>query len=305
MPDHLALAAKRDTGTVIVACDGWRAPHFRVHSCGHAYQLDPERHDHFDWSAMRPLAQVRVVLRGTAVLSVGESSRTLGRGGTACLILPARDLRVHAAELPLEYLWVQLTGQPALGLLAEATREVGVAQQIDPAGPAVRSLRRLIRAAADDRVGRGAFEWSDLVYDVLSKWWREMLGAEARRAAAARGVAGRPLPDELARRPPDRLESPVSSAVLARSPRTVKELAARLGYSRSHLSGVISRSWHEPPGRVLRRDRMQLAAEMLAQGHSVTATARACGYASHQTFSRAFRRHFGHLPSKAPPTAGG
>lgn len=77
----------------------------------------------------------------------------------------------------------------------------------------------------------------------------------------------------------------------------VAELAHRLSIGRSHLSRLFMRFGGSSPAAYATRHRLAQAADLLAAGTSVGATAAACGYADAFGFSKAFRRHYGVPPS--------
>jgi AraC-like DNA-binding protein len=293
---HRRLHERRDTGTLGVPGDGWKPQHIRPQACGHAYQIEQEPVAHLDWAAMQPHGQLRFYLGGSIEVDVAGRRITLTGGDLLSLPLPVRDVRLRIRQLPLEYLWIQVTGEPATQLVADVVAELGLVQHLSVKGPTCRKLRSFV-AKVQRAESADPFVWSSVTYDLLMTWWQE--GCEAaetsRRAAGLTGDGSNRSPLPLAKATGTSL--PTSSRVLDAPPKTVQEMADRLGYSRSHLSAVVSRTWHESPGQVLRRDRLQRAAEMLQRGETVKAAAAACGYASHQAFSRAYSKHFGHLPS--------
>ncbi len=81
-------------------------------------------------------------------------------------------------------------------------------------------------------------------------------------------------------------------------PWTLAELAREVGASRSSLSEKFTEIVGQPPMQYLLRWRMQVAASRLADGTAkLYAIARAVGYESESTFSRAFKREVGLSPA--------
>ncbi len=80
--------------------------------------------------------------------------------------------------------------------------------------------------------------------------------------------------------------------------RSVKDLAAELGLSRSHLSTRLRKRWGLPPARLLRERRLKQAADLLAgRGELPLETvAASAGYRSASGFLRAFKARFGLTP---------
>jgi AraC family transcriptional regulator len=78
---------------------------------------------------------------------------------------------------------------------------------------------------------------------------------------------------------------------------SLASLAARAGLSAFHLHRVFSATAGETPKQYTLRLRLGRAAAMLLTGNdSVLNVALACGFQSHEAFSRAFRRRFGMTP---------
>lgn len=89
---------------------------------------------------------------------------------------------------------------------------------------------------------------------------------------------------------------------------SLASLAGKAGLSRYHLHRVFTAVTGETPKRLTSRLRLSRAAAMLlTSADSVLDVALACGFESHEVFSRAFRRRFGMSPSgyRARSFAGG
>ncbi len=79
---------------------------------------------------------------------------------------------------------------------------------------------------------------------------------------------------------------------------TVRELAARVHYSPSHVRTLFRTACGEPLGKSRRRRRLDAVAARLALGPArLLPLARAAGYASIEALNRAFKRRFGRAPS--------
>ena len=82
----------------------------------------------------------------------------------------------------------------------------------------------------------------------------------------------------------------------------VDALAEAVGLSRRQLERRLKETLEETPAALLRRLRMERAAQLLEAGAmTVQEVAAAVGYRSASHFARAFREHFGHLPTEHPP----
>jgi AraC family transcriptional regulator len=79
---------------------------------------------------------------------------------------------------------------------------------------------------------------------------------------------------------------------------SLARLAKRSGWSTFHVQRVFRRTVGETPKRYTLRLRLEgAAANLLTRRETVTQIARASGFASHEVFTRAFRRHFGSTPT--------
>lgn len=78
---------------------------------------------------------------------------------------------------------------------------------------------------------------------------------------------------------------------------SLESLARQYGYSPFHFHRFFSNVIGETPKRHVERLRLERAAYKLAiTGESVLSVALSVGFRSHETFSRAFKRAFGHTP---------
>src|SRR5262245_5445303 len=81
-------------------------------------------------------------------------------------------------------------------------------------------------------------------------------------------------------------------------------LATRAGWSPFHLHRAFRRMVGETPKQYTLRLRLEgAAARLLASDDSIVDVALAAGFASHEVFTRAFRRHFGKTPAAYRSTA--
>jgi AraC family transcriptional regulator len=85
---------------------------------------------------------------------------------------------------------------------------------------------------------------------------------------------------------------------------SVAELAATVDRSPSHFARTFATATGESPRRHVERLRLERAARMLVtRDATVLEIALDCGYANHETFTRAFVRRFGLTPSRWRATA--
>lgn len=89
-----------------------------------------------------------------------------------------------------------------------------------------------------------------------------------------------------------------------RRPWKISELARRAGISRRSFNTHFRRVFGMSASEYLRRRRLEQAREaMIEQGISVNEAAYNAGYGNPANFATAFRKHFGHAPSKSRPSA--
>jgi AraC family transcriptional regulator len=83
------------------------------------------------------------------------------------------------------------------------------------------------------------------------------------------------------------------------------DLAARIGYSVQHFARLFRSLTGETPADYIQKRRLTEAARrILVESESVSTIARNSGWADYETFSRAFKRHFGICPSRARNATG-
>jgi PAS domain S-box-containing protein len=78
---------------------------------------------------------------------------------------------------------------------------------------------------------------------------------------------------------------------------TAARLAAEFHLSLRSVQQMLAEDGRSPATEI-RRQRLELASSLIAQGSSVSHAARTSGFADPGTFNRAFRRHFGVPPSE-------
>ncbi|WP_404423316.1 helix-turn-helix transcriptional regulator [Nibricoccus sp. IMCC34717] len=261
------------------AGDRWQGPHFRPIGLGvHCHRRGhPLATDDLALSAIEQQFSWRLTLRGQAWLEIGERRWLIEPGTVFASALP-RNARIvpRRDSLPWEYLYVNLCGRRALDACQWLVKEFGMLQRLSLDGGLVESTQVLITGLSSSPAW-DEHRWSEETYRWFHTWWRE-----AEKQTGSRMI----LDDE-----------PSSSRLIGLSCGTVKEFAARLGYSPSHLSRKVSAMWNKTPGRALRRARLDEAARLLvAEDLSVEEISRVVGYSSSGSLVRAFRREFGVSP---------
>lgn len=209
------------------------------------------------------------------------------RPGRAVLILPHQLHHYADIRPPLRWLFVTFE-QDTLAWRALFNRQAA----LHPDQEAL--VARLLALSADPRPE--AAERLGLVLALLLGELAERALPAPDQRAAGPDAARTDLLGEVNRILYDRLEDPPGIAALA----------AELGLSPSHLRWQIRRSLGLSLGQYMLRVRLNQARMLLRDPRlAVAQVARRCGFASPQSFSRAFRRMDGRPPRAARRPAGG
>jgi len=174
--------------------------------------------------------------------------------------------------------WLQLSGgiQDWAGALQQ---EFGPVLRMEPKGEAGTILRGLV-SDVQQGIWRDRLYLAESATQLLLALYREQVGG---RQGVDPVAYGRHL-----------LETQY------RSSRNLKEWAEAIGVTREHFTREFRARYGETPAAFLRRLRLEHANHLLKTHHlTLTDIAAASGFASEQTFHRAFGRHFGYPPGKA------
>ena len=101
-----------------------------------------------------------------------------------------------------------------------------------------------------------------------------------------------PLPRYLLQRVVERMHLELASDL------TLSKLASESGYSRAHFLRMFRVATGQTPHQYLLELRLERAKQLINKdSSSLTEIAASCGFASHTSFSKAFRRRFSMTPS--------
>ncbi|MGA0333656.1 MAG: AraC family transcriptional regulator [Kiritimatiellia bacterium] len=177
-------------------------------------------------------------------------------------------------DLPYGLCWILLTGGAGLhSLVREIRWRFGSVLQMSEKGEAAELLRR---CHEDFVSGNFRDRWfmAENVYRLLFALYREQVA----------GIQG---------------NDPVSYGrylleTQFRSPRNLKEWVGEIGITREHFTREFHARYGESPAGFLRRLRLEHARGLL-RNHTLSLqdVAQASGFASAQTFHRAYKNHFG------------
>lgn len=267
------------TITVLIPRDTLEGPYYRLLACGVDYGKGP-------WPAMSFFEDASGIYGGWIYVLSGsiryaiDGHRHKVEAGQALVNHrpePGHLLR-PVLDQPLHVLWINVGGEPAMTMFDYLRRKYGQIQDIPMKSEPIRLAKKLIRLANAESQRPPHF-WSMKIFEWLSAWWR--CADEFHRPIDRQILVTRP------------------SRVLSEIPKTVKEFAAELGYSRAYLTRKLSKRWDDTPARVLRRLRLEEAERLLrTTTMGLQEVAAKCGYSSTISFSKAFR-----LKYKQPPGA--
>lgn len=254
---------------------------------GHFYRLlkaglfhRPERGPHDNaLNTMEYTGVWMLTLGGEARFELGRQAVSLTRGTIVCFNQPSftrwRTVRETGRwdRLVLYFTW-----EIAMGYFNYLQKNYGGMVDLPSRDcPPVRTALRLV-AMSRSRRRWSAHAWSRTTFRFLTEWHRLLEGRRRR--------GGRP-----------HLMPIREASLVSYTPRTIRRFAERLGYSRPYLSARLRRQWDAPPGRVMRRLRLDEAAMILrGTNRDVATIARRVGFHSVSSFCRAFRRRFGDSP---------
>ena len=249
-----------------------------------------ERHLHTDyfWDNRTRRAEGGLVLQRTLSGSAGfypdpNSPRIIEVGKNRAMLFrhgEATRYGLHpAARLPYHCEYLVFTPDGGAGELFDGIREqFGPVIPLDPEGPPARFMQGFVEdqraPRPPDRIAR-----AERLYLLLLSLQREL----SRETRAHDPVAyGKHL-----------LETQF------RSPANLKEWCAQLDMSREHFTRVFHQRYGQTPAAYLRRLRLRHARSLLFTGNmNLTDLAAASGFASVQTFTRAYRNTYGTSPGQ-------
>jgi len=177
--------------------------------------------------------------------------------------------------LPYTFRWVVLSGgKDITAIAAEICHTFGSVLKMSEKGEAGKLLQHIHNDVQNGNV-RDRFYLADCAYRLLTALYREQI-------TDSRGSDPISYGKHL-------LETQF------RSPRNLKEWANEIGVTREHFTREFKTRYGETPATFLRRLRLEHA-NILLLNHSLTLqdVATASGFASPQTFYRAYKRMYGY-----------
>lgn len=217
--------------------------------------------------AVRPYYLLHYVFSGKGVFYARGQEYAVG-AGEFFLILPGEVTTYEAdAHDPWKYLWLGFDG----GLAAQLERLETPVGKLPPD-----LFSELLEAGNDDfSEWEGAVE--QYIASALHRILAELLAHRTARAHYAR-----------------RAETYIRTRYMLDI--SIEEIADALSLDRRYLSRLFKKRYGVTMQEYLLNTRLNRAAELLREGHSVTESAMLCGYADLSNFSKMFRRRFGVPP---------
>jgi AraC-like DNA-binding protein len=276
--EHVAEYGPKFTGDLVIQADSWDGPHFRPYQCGfNDFRSSPPPHAMF-MDAMEPQGCWEYVLSGTTYYRIGSERHRVETGEALVTRRPDPGWMLRPVkDVPVQTLWITVTGEPALRMFDFLHQKFGQIQRFPMDSEVVRLLRRLVQVA-QRKPHDSALVWSERTFRWMNAWWQ---CAVENRQPKDRSV----------------LDAIEPSRLISYAPRSVKNFATEMGYSRAYLTRKLSQQWLRPPGRVLREVRLQDAASLLRTTRmSIAEVAAKVGYATSASFCRAFSRQYKQSP---------
>ena len=274
MDSSLKNARSLRTGDLRANADSWDGPHFRLFGGGiNDFRETPPPHAMF-MDAMEAQGCWEYVLSGTIQYRIGSDQYRIETGEALVTRRPDPGWMLKpVTDVPAQSLWITVCDEAALRMFDFLHLKYGHIQRMPPDCRMVRLARRLVRLMAE-QPHRPAHFWSEKTFHWLNAWWEY--------AASQHKPGGH-----------TRLNALQPSRLISYSPKTVKNFAAEMGYSRAYLTRKLTQQWLRSPGRVLREVRLQDAAKLLRTTQlSVNEVATKVGYLTSAGFCRAFQAHY-------------
>lgn len=263
---------------LLMQADSWDGPHFRPFACGiNDYLTTPPPHAMF-MDAMEPQGCWEYVLMGTVHYRVGSERHRVEAGEALVTRRPDPGWMLRPVKgTPVQTLWITVTGEMALRMFDYLHIKFGQIQQFPRESRVVRLVRQIVYLVRQ-QAKRPAHFWSEKTFHFMNEWWRHAQESYRQRDRKA-------------------LDAIEPSRLISYAPKSVKNFATEMGYSRAYLTRKLSQQWKRPPGRVLREVRLQDAASLLRTTRlTISEIATKVGYATSASFSRAFLKHYRQSP---------
>ncbi len=257
---------------------GWDGPHFRIDRCQDLLLKETHHFKSFFINAPDPEGCWLITLAGHGYYKKDQQRHLLHPGRVIAIRKPDQGaLLADPKGLPWNFLYINLSGAPALSILDYVIHKFGHFQTLSLQSPAVQKAIGIVNALRQ-QPARPAHEWSALTFDWLNSWWIEVEKSSPSLSTALQ-------------------DPPSQSSGTQYNPASIKDLAEQMGYSRAYLTRKLKEQWGETPGKVLRKSRLDEGARLLRTTNlKVSDIAIQVGFSTSTSFVRAFNRTYGVSP---------
>jgi len=255
----------------------WDGHYYRLFQCGLLHRPEYRVHDN-SLNTMEYLGVWLLTLGGQGRFETGGSVHELEPG----VVLNFNQPSFSRWQTPRDCkrwdrLAVYFTWEIAMGYFNHLQRRYGSVHRMRRDSVPALIAAEMVRRSRSRRV-YSVQAWSRLGFRFLTEWHRWLQAQVASRNA-------RPV------------TLFTESSLVSYQPRTIKNFAKRIGYSRPYLSKRLREQWDTSPGKVMRRVRMEEAAMILrGTNRRVAFIAQRVGFRSVAAFCRSFKRLYGQSP---------
>ncbi|MGE9294745.1 MAG: helix-turn-helix domain-containing protein [Puniceicoccales bacterium] len=255
----------------------WEGPHFQIISYDYEHLTHHDKFKHFK-HAVEPQYIACLVCEGAIAYENQSRSKNLQPGTLYFVSQPSQVVTYLPKGLEeARYYWVCCKGKLVIDSFNYLTRRYGFVHEyleLQDVSPIFRKLVQKIKSQSNKHeVSVSAYEWFQRIWEIVEENYER-------------------IDADISNEPP-------VSALLGMDCMTFKDYARKLGYSPSHLSRELKKSWGKSPGKALRNMRLDEAARLLKESDLPAGEiAQKVGYNSASSFNRAFRIRFGNTPIK-------
>jgi AraC-like DNA-binding protein len=256
----------------------WNGPLCRVIGISDDTERDMSPTNHYYLHTLETQGMWVYTQSGFVEYREGSRSVRLGAGTLLAIRQPSRgSLHYSRKGLPWKRIYFGITGEAALSLFDYIVNRYGSVQELPLDCAIVRKARSFCRMVKQ-QPKRSAQFWSAQAYNLLNDWWAEC----ENRIPTTDGLASQNFN---------------SSQITMLNQSSVKEFAEKMGYSRSHLSRTLKKTWHKNPSDVLRNLRLREAKRLLKETKlPVVEIATKVGFSSSSSFCASFKKYVGVTP---------
>ena len=274
MPAKRKKSSSEEPTLVPEAVD-WSGPVSRVVCCSDDTEKTMRPPNPFFLHAIEPTAIWTYTISGYVEYEEAGRMTRVGPGTALACLLPGRGTLVYKkGGLPWRRIYIGFKGDAALEIFRHVVRRYGNLHELPVGSDTIKFARRFCKLVETQPLRSPQF-WSAEAYRWLNTWWEDCRNHSLKVRDPARDDQDMP----------------------AENFRSVKDLAMKMGYSRSHLSRRLKKIWNRDPSQVMRQRRFEEARRLLRETSlPVTEVAGKSGFGSSSAFCAAFKGSYGQTP---------